>query len=140
MTNPISATAQSHLEDLKCSGASAAIVRDVVVAVTTNAEVELALTVRLAGATEHAAPLGAPVHVSTACPPHPAPPIDSLYVAGDPAVTLAVFELAVRPKPPAAAEVVFNITNRVGVLSTTIKSGLPSLFISAAVTKPVGTR
>jgi hypothetical protein len=98
MTNAVSATAQSHFEDLKCSGTSVAIVREVVVIVTTNDEVEVPLTVNVPGATEQAAPLGAPVQVSAACPFHPAPPIERLYVAGEPAGTVALFELAVRPK------------------------------------------
>jgi hypothetical protein len=36
--------------------------------------------------------LGAPVHVSAAVPLIPAPPMESMYDAGDPAATVAVLE------------------------------------------------
>lgn len=104
ITDPISATAQSHSEEWNCIGMRADEVRDVVVRVTTNDEVEVALTIKLAGTTEQAAPLGAPAQVSAACPLHPAPPIDKLYVVEEPAKTVAVFELALRPKPVAVPE------------------------------------
>ena len=61
----------------EAGGWSAAIVRDVVVTVTVKAVVVLALNGWLAG-TVHVAPSGAPVQLSDAVPPSPAPPIERL--------------------------------------------------------------
>lgn len=49
----------------------------------------VALTFKLEGITVHVAPVGAPVHVMEACPANPAPPMESVYFAVPPAVTVA---------------------------------------------------
>ncbi|HXM14194.1 MAG TPA: hypothetical protein VN933_03070 [Candidatus Eremiobacteraceae bacterium] len=55
---------------------------------TLNVEGVDALSERLPGI-EHVEPVGVPVHVSDAFPLMPAPPIDSEYVAVEPAATVA---------------------------------------------------
>ena len=62
-----------------------------VVTVAVKLEAVLALTCSVAG-TLQTAPLGAPVQVSEAVPLIPPPPIDSEYVAFEPAVNLAELE------------------------------------------------
>lgn len=82
----------------------------VVLTVTAKVEAVLALAVIDAG-TEQLAPVGAPLQLRETVPPIPAPPMESIYDAVCPAVTVAEdelpvatprFKLAATPSPPNA--------------------------------------
>ena len=73
------------------------MVREVVLAVTLKVAGLAASTFMVAG-TGQEAPLGAPVQVSAAVPLIPAPPMESIYDAADPAATVAVLEPVCRTR------------------------------------------
>ncbi len=89
-TIPISAVAQNHAKD-ELLRSNAAPLRAMVVTLTVNVDAVVALTFSLLGR-EQVAPVGAPEQVNAAVPLNPLPPIESVYMAVDPAVTVAEFE------------------------------------------------
>jgi hypothetical protein len=89
-TIPISAVAQNHAKD-ELLRSKATLLDAVVETVTGNVDAVVALTLTLVG-TEQVAAAGAPVQVSVAVPVTPDPPMESVYMAATPAVTVAESE------------------------------------------------
>jgi hypothetical protein len=100
--SPNTTIANNHPEGPRPAGTSRALVRVVVVTFTTTFAADVALTVSIEGMLQ-TAPVGAPVQVSVADPLHPAPPIESKYVAVVPAGTVAEPEPEATISPMAGA-------------------------------------
>jgi hypothetical protein len=91
ITPPIKASAHNQGSWRKSRCRSAAVVLEVVVTLTLKSAAVVALTASVAGTTQ-VAPVGAPVQLSEAVPLIPAPPMESEYLAVDPAATVAELE------------------------------------------------
>jgi hypothetical protein len=91
-TIPKTANGQGHGPVPNPRGKTDACVDAAVVTLTLKFEAVLALTDSVAG-TEQVAFMGVPVQLSEVVPPIPPPPIESVYVALEPAITFTELEL-----------------------------------------------